>query len=56
MALWIFSFITLGIGFLLTIPLGLALFVAWIVFTIIAAIKANEGVDYRYPFTLRLVH
>ena len=54
-AMWIFSFITLGIGFLLTIPLGLALFVAWVVFTIIAAIRANEGVDYRYPFTLRLV-
>jgi uncharacterized Tic20 family protein len=25
------------------------------VLTIIAAIKANEGVAYRYPFTLRLV-
>jgi uncharacterized Tic20 family protein len=29
--------------------------VAWLVFTIIAAIKANEGVSYRYPFTLRLI-
>lgn len=54
-AMWIFSFITLGIGFLLTIPLGFALFIAWVVLTIIAAIKANEGVAYRYPFTLRLV-
>jgi uncharacterized Tic20 family protein len=25
------------------------------VFTIIAAIKANEGERYRYPFTLRLI-
>jgi uncharacterized Tic20 family protein len=25
------------------------------VFTIIAAVKSNEGVAYRYPFTLRLV-
>ena len=29
--------------------------VAWMVLTIIAAIKANEGTRYRYPFTLRLV-
>ena len=27
----------------------------WLVMTIIAGIKANEGVSYRYPFTLRLV-
>lgn len=26
-----------------------------LVFTIIAALKANEGVRYRYPWTLRLV-
>ena len=29
--------------------------IAWIVLTIMAAMKANEGVMYRYPFTLRLV-
>ena len=29
--------------------------VAWLVLTIMAAMKANEGVAYRYPFTLRLV-
>jgi uncharacterized Tic20 family protein len=54
-ALWIVTIATLGIGVLLTLPLGIALAVAWIVFTIIAAVKANEGVAYRYPFTLRLV-
>ena len=27
----------------------------WIVFTIIATMKANEGECYRYPFTLRLI-
>ena len=27
----------------------------WLVMTIIAGMKANEGVAYRYPFTLRLV-
>jgi len=39
------------IGFVLLPLLGLA----WLVFIIIAAIKANEGERYRYPFTLRLI-
>jgi uncharacterized Tic20 family protein len=39
------------IGFLL----GSALFIAWLVMTLIAAIKASEGVAYSYPFSLRLV-
>jgi len=39
------------IGFLL----GSALFVAWLVLTLIAAIRASEGESYRYPFSLRLV-
>jgi uncharacterized protein len=46
---------TLGIGLLLTVPLGIALGIFWLVFTIIAAIKANEGEAYRYPFALRLI-
>ena len=29
--------------------------VVGIVFSVIGAIKANEGVTYRYPFTLRLI-
>jgi len=28
---------------------------AWLVMTLIAAIKASEGAAYRYPFSLRLV-
>ncbi len=51
----LFSIVTLGIGLLLAWPVGIAAFVAWLVLTILAAIKANEGVAYRYPFTLRLV-
>lgn len=39
------------IGFLLLPLVGLA----WLVFTIIAAVKANNGEAYRYPFALRLV-
>jgi len=41
--------------FCLTLPLILAIGVTAIVFVIIAAIKANEGEKYRYPFTLRLI-
>src|ERR1700730_12279405 len=35
--------------------LGSALFIAWLVMTLSASIKASEGVAYRYPFSLRLV-
>jgi uncharacterized protein len=40
------------VGFLL----GTALFIAWLVLTLIAAIKASEGEDYRYPFSLHFIH
>ena len=39
------------VGFLL----GTALFVAWLVLTLIAAIRASEGATYRYPFALRFI-
>ena len=39
------------IGFLL----GIGLFFAWLALTILAAIRASEGVQYRYPLNLRLV-
>ena len=55
LALGAFTLITLGIGALLTVPLALALFVAWFVLTIVAAVKANNGEHYRYPFSIRLV-
>jgi len=49
------SVITFGIGLILALPVGLAVSVAWLVFTVIAAIKSSEGVSYRYPLTLRLI-
>jgi len=49
------TIMTLGIGALLTIPLLMAIGIASLVFVILAAIKAHEGVRYRYPVTLRLV-
>lgn len=45
----VLTFVLIG---LLLIPIvGLA----WLIFSIIAGIKANEGVAYRYPMTLRLI-
>lgn len=54
-ALFLLAVLTFGIGLVIAIPLWIIIGIAWLVFTIIAAIKANEGVAYRYPFTLRLV-
>ena len=28
---------------------------AWLVFTVIGAVRASSGEDYRYPFSLRMV-
>lgn len=47
--------LTVGIGFIVIAPLMLLIGVAALVFIIIASIKANEGVAYRYPFALRLI-
>lgn len=33
----------------------IALFLFWMVFLIMAAVKANEGNEFRYPLTLRFV-
>ena len=54
-ALVLFTVLTIGIGALLTVPLGFVLFFYWLIFTIIAAINASNGVRYRYPMTLRLI-
>ena len=54
-ALVLFSILTVGIGLVLAVPLGFVLFFYWLVFTIIAAVNANNGVRYRYPLTLRLI-
>lgn len=55
LALLLLSIMTLGIGLVIAVPAWIVIGIAWLVLTIIAAIKANEGVAYRYPFTLRLV-
>ncbi|MGQ7296865.1 DUF4870 domain-containing protein [Quadrisphaera sp. KR29] len=51
LALGVVTVVTLGLGALLYVPLGLVA----LVFVIIAAVRANQGVDYRYPLNWRLV-
>lgn len=49
------SVLTLGIGLLITAPIMLIVGITALVLVIMAAIKANEGVAYRYPLTIRLI-
>ena len=53
--LLLFTIMSFGIGIFLTLPLLMIIGIASLIFIIIAAIKANEGVAYRYPVSLRLV-
>ncbi|MBS0212384.1 MAG: DUF4870 domain-containing protein [Proteobacteria bacterium] len=53
--LFAFGVMTLFIGFIIALPLMVAVALYALVFTIIASIKASEGVAYRYPITLRLI-
>jgi len=54
--------LTLGLGLILTLPAGLvllaavaALAVLWLVCSVLAAVRAWNGEEYRYPLTLRLL-
>jgi uncharacterized Tic20 family protein len=49
--------IAAGISILLVIGIIAlpAVFIAWFVLVIIAAIRSADGEEYRYPFTIRLV-
>jgi uncharacterized protein len=55
LALFVLGIVTLGVGFLIALPIMLVVGLGALVLIIIAAIKANEGVAYRYPFAIRLV-
>lgn len=55
LALWLFTVLTIGIGIVITLPLGVLAVAIWLVLVIIAAVRANEGREYRYPFAIRLI-
>lgn len=52
----ILAFVTFGLALLVIIPVALALCVLWVVTVIHGSIKAGQGLDYRYPLTIRFVH
>jgi uncharacterized protein len=45
----LFAFVFIGI------PLMLALFVVWLILTVVAAVRASEGISYRYPVSIRFI-
>lgn len=49
------SIATLGLGLFVVLPVGLVIAVLALVWVIQASVKANNGEEYRYPVTLRLV-
>lgn len=51
----VLSVLTLGLGLIIVIPVGLVVAVAALIVIVLAGIAANNGEDYRYPFTIRLV-
>ncbi len=53
--LLILTILSLGLGAILTLPIMLVVGIGALVLIIMAAIKANDGVAYRYPFAIRLV-
>ncbi len=50
-AITVIAIVTMGIGFILYPVLGIAV----LVLGIIAGLKANDGIAYRYPCTIRLI-
>ncbi len=55
LVLFALGIVTLGIGFLIAVPIMLVIGLAALVLVIIAAIKSNDGIAYRYPFAIRPV-
>jgi len=49
------TFMSFGIGALVTFPLMMIVGIGSLVFVILAAVKSHEGTAYRYPVSLRLV-
>ncbi len=47
--------LTVGIGIIVVLPLGLAGAAFWLVVTIIGSVRATNGEDHRYPLTIRMV-
>lgn len=59
LVLWVIGFVgaflTLGIGLIVIIPLGLIIGLGWLITTILATVKAANGEEYDYPFNVTFV-
>lgn len=49
------AILTFGLAACITIPLMIVIFAADVILTIIAAMKANEGESFSYPFTIQFM-
>jgi len=49
------SVVTIGLGLVVVIPAAIVFFATWVVTTIVAAVKANNGEGYRYPLSIRFI-
>ena len=49
------ALVTLGVGLIVVVPAGIVLGVLWLVFVVVATLKASNGESYRYPLTIRFV-
>ena len=47
--------VTLGVGAIIVVPAAIVAAVAYLVFIVIATVRAANGEEYRYPLTIRLV-
>lgn len=52
MVAFVLSFFCIG---WLLVPIPMLIGLAGLVFAVIAGIKANDGLDYEYPYSLRLI-
>lgn len=52
---FLLGILTLGIGLIIILPVGLLIAVLWLVWTIQAAMAASRGETYRYPLSIRLI-
>lgn len=54
-ALGIIGLVTLGIGFLLAIPVVIVALIVWLVLVIQGGLAASRGEQFRYPMTIDFV-
>ena len=51
----VLTLVTLGLAAFVLVPVAAVFAVVVLVFQVLAAVKANQGLDHRYPLTLHLV-